>query len=124
MPGVKIESSYVLPASMLASDSNQVTSKSVAGGFDSEGSSNGEDWEELVPVSDDKRHPVGKEMSYSKASLSDEEFTDSDDEIPSQLDESTKQHKRGEEDSSLMQILDSWYSNKEGVGGEGPRPSC
>jgi len=117
MPGVKIESSYVLPASMLTSDSNQVTSKLHADGLDSEGSSNGEDWEELGPVSDDKRRPVGKEMSYSKVSLSDEEFTDSDDEIPSQLDESTKQPKREEEDSSLMQILDSWYSNKEGGGG-------
>lgn len=114
MPGVKIDSSFVLPASMFSSDSNLASRKASAHGLDSEGQSNGEDWEELGPVSDDKGHAVDGQMGYSKVSLSDEEFTDSDDEVPPDFDGSKKPPKRAEEDSSLMQILDSWYSNKEG----------
>lgn len=119
MPGVKIEPPYVLPDSMLNSGSSQVTTKAAADGLDGESPSNGDDWEELGPVSDDNSQTVGKQMGYSKVSLSDEEFTDSDDEIPSGFDEPGKlEHpKRAEEASSLLKILDSWYSGKEGGGG-------
>lgn len=97
MPGVKIESSYIVPEDL----------------------GNSEDFDELGPVSlgSDECHSTSnkkREMNYSRASLSEEEFSDSGDEVsPSDYSGLENKVKKSEEDSSLMQILDSWYSSKE-----------
>ncbi|XP_008781423.2 uncharacterized protein LOC103701216 [Phoenix dactylifera] len=136
MPGVRIESSYILPAEKfsdsslekqairetpfdsLESDKGKVISK------ENEGKGNGEEhiWEELGPVSDTVIHEgsnlteeMDKQVSFDEASLSDEEFTDSEDDTPSRFDESEGKNRKSDEDSSLLQILDSWYSSKEAV---------
>ncbi|XP_072969921.1 uncharacterized protein [Typha angustifolia] len=122
MPGARIESSFVLPTEKFQSEDEKrkVVSR------ENEGKNNGEDyvWEELGPVSDaatnenNNTQEASKELSFDEASLADEEFSDSEDESASQYDGSDQHLRRGEEDSSLLQILDSWYSSKEGGGSE------
>lgn len=136
LPGVRIESSYIFPAEKFHSDSSlekQATSETPSDSLEgdkgevigngNEDNSNGEEhvWEELGPVSDtvilegsNHTEDVDKQVSFDEASLSDEEFTDTEDETPRHLDESEDKSRRSGEDSSLLQILDSWYSSKEG----------
>ncbi|XP_039125005.1 uncharacterized protein LOC120261257 [Dioscorea cayenensis subsp. rotundata] len=124
MPGVRLESSFILPAGKfcldsggkkLAADETICQSPEVDRGetinLNSKGPSSGDEsaWEELGPVTE-----TGNKVSFSEASLSDEDFTDSEDDDVSRFTESESQHKTGEEESSaLLQVLDSWYSSKE-----------
>ncbi|XVF14990.1 hypothetical protein REPUB_Repub09cG0109900 [Reevesia pubescens] len=143
MPGIKIESSYIIPASKVPDNSGLETSipyirqnTSHALGHTAhelpDASTKGDDfdstWDELGPVSNtgssrkDLQSVLGSKRTDTKItypdyepSLSDDEISDCEGEI-STSEQSGLQQKRGidEEDSSLLQILDSWYSSKEG----------
>ncbi|KAJ6835200.1 uncharacterized protein M6B38_122765 [Iris pallida] len=127
MPGVKVESSFIMPVEMF--DSEAFTNKTVdiegkVMSLDSDGSGSGEEWEELGPVSDtvpsnnNKGRKVVEQVTFNKVSLSDEELTDSEDDIPYSSDKSSDPLRRGGENSSLLQLLDSWYNGKEGGDGK------
>ncbi|CAL8163259.1 unnamed protein product [Prunus armeniaca] len=139
MPGVKLESSYIIPAcktpKMFAMDTSipniqkHTLSRTVANS-DSELSdvSSKDDvsdlpWEELGPVANtsnkkevevaSRRKAIGSRGFDYELSLSDD-LSDSEGET-SPLTESEEGAARvNKEDSSLLQILDSWYSGKDG----------
>lgn len=90
MPGVKVESSYILPSRDNFRSENR---KSV------DDKENDTKWEELGPISSTKK-------DHDFETVSDNEMSDSE-------EESCQKGKREEDSSSLLQILDSWYSNKE-----------
>ncbi|XP_058087121.1 uncharacterized protein LOC131234333 isoform X2 [Magnolia sinica] len=172
MPGVKVESAFIVPSvkahkdfnhekqagegmpAFVEENSTPKVSNSDYEVADSEVSDNDlsptstdQDsvWEELGPVSDtgepklddiadvsemgsprnsiesgiDRKIDRGKdEMDFNESSFLDEDFSDSEDESP-RVDGSKEQGKkkhRSDEDSSLLQILDSWYSSKDGSG--------
>ncbi|CAN6352964.1 unnamed protein product [Urochloa humidicola] len=106
MPGARIKFPRVLPAE---NGNGQAGSK---GSGSSGNQNNGDDliWEELGPVSgttETAAVEVDKEMCYRPPSPSDDEFSDND----SQAD----QHPRSAEQSSLLQIIDSWNSSKDDI---------
>lgn len=139
MPGVKIESTYIMPAlpsgklqkrSGLEVIDPSVSKNNVGGkktNYDSNLSdasraSDNLDWEELGPVvhtNPERKEMEGlsrkvKERNHNYETLSDDDFSDSDDESLS----STGSEGHGKplvnvEDSSLLQILDSWHRSKE-----------
>ncbi|KAJ0879613.1 putative NYN domain, limkain-b1-type, meiosis regulator and mRNA stability factor 1 [Helianthus annuus] len=97
MPGVKLESNHIFPS---------------GGGFrskDADASKKDDDidtqWEELGPI---ERMKTKKDDFET---VSDNDLSDSDSE--SSPTEVQNQKKGRKEESSLLQILDSWYSNKE-----------
>ncbi|KAL5751996.1 hypothetical protein ACOSQ2_022503 [Xanthoceras sorbifolium] len=145
MPGVKIESTYIVPAStvpcgssmeMFSADIQEDNTHHPLSNSDNELSetskkSDNSDspWEELGPVSNvsfDRKEVQSVQSSKAveetkrqpypdyEPSISDDEFSDSEEET-STVTEPERQGKLGknEEDSSLLQILDSWYSSKE-----------
>ncbi|PIN26848.1 hypothetical protein CDL12_00392 [Handroanthus impetiginosus] len=126
MPGVRVESSLILPAAAFKNLDAQTnvlpvqdkvrpvseSSLSTMKGDDSDSQ-----WEELGPVNKDEintiltsRGPKGKsEYDYEPAGL--DEFSDSDEETtPAKSENETKSNLNDE--SSLMQILDSWHRAK------------
>ncbi|TYG46438.1 hypothetical protein ES288_D11G256300v1 [Gossypium darwinii] len=124
VPGIKIESTYIFPANI------QENASHALGELPDDATTKGDaldtTWDELGPVSNttstrnesqsglgSKR--MGTKATYPDCPLSDDEFSDSEREISS-AERSGLQQKPGvdEEDSSLLQILDSWYSSKEG----------
>lgn len=143
MPGVKIESCYILPSKMVPNvvdlvhtlaysthkssgapmkDDNLVSKKD--SDFDSA-------WEELGPVSNDERsnqrgweflvskravEPVGRQAGFNyEPSVSDDDFSDSEgDASPVPESEGKRKIRVDTGESALLQILDSWYTNKEG----------
>ncbi|XWS33216.1 hypothetical protein CRYUN_Cryun22dG0061900 [Craigia yunnanensis] len=144
MPGIKIESSYIIPASMIADNSGLETAVSnirentshALGNTacelpDASTKDNDFDstWDELGPVFNTSlnrkelqsvlgsKRTEDTEITYPdyEPSLSDDEISDFEGEI-STSEQSRQQQKQGldEEDSSLLQILNSWYSSKEG----------
>lgn len=144
MPGVRIESTYILPTTevlkSLSIDNMEPFVQrsnfgSREGRFENElsDSSGKEDdtdspWDELGPVanSGSKRNESAPALSrkvkdetverirHDYESLSDDDFSDSEEEPPSsRKSESQAKQRLNEEDSSLLQILDSWYSTKE-----------
>ncbi|XP_065010154.1 uncharacterized protein LOC135581175 [Musa acuminata AAA Group] len=136
MPGVRIESSFIIPSERFRSDSSwskqpiigtldhsSPDDKSNSINKDSKGDSTAEDyaWEELGPLSETVNHGGNtvaqvndKKVSYDEASLSDDDFSDSEGDSLSQSGELESKSKRRGEDSSLLQILDSWYGSLEG----------
>ncbi|KAK6238141.1 hypothetical protein QUC31_003610 [Theobroma cacao] len=142
VPGIKIESCYIIPESMVPDNAGLETDVPNIQGNTSHalGNSAGElpdastkdddfdpTWDELGPVlstSSNKelqsvlgsKRTEDTKVAYSnyEPSVSDDEFSDSEGEI-STSEQSGRQQKPGinEEDSSLLQILDSWYSSKE-----------
>ncbi|RRT69934.1 hypothetical protein B296_00036865 [Ensete ventricosum] len=136
MPGVRIESSFIIPSERFRSDSSwskqpivgklddsSPDEKSNSINKDSKGESTSEDyaWEELGPLSETVIHDGNtvaqvndKKVSYDEASLSDDDFSASEGDSPSQSGELESKSQRCGEDSSLLQILDSWYGSKEG----------
>ncbi|XVE86606.1 hypothetical protein DITRI_Ditri18aG0047500 [Diplodiscus trichospermus] len=143
MPGIKIESTYIIPAHMVPDNSGLETtvpnvpeniSNVESGACEFADVSTKDDdfdstWDELGPLSNassnrkelqsvlrSKRTEDSK-ITYPdyEPSLSDDELSDTEGEI-STSEQSGLQQKPGldEEDSSLLQILDSWYSSKEG----------
>ncbi|CAL5098162.1 unnamed protein product [Urochloa decumbens] len=107
MPGARIKFPRVLPAE---NGNGQAGSK----GSGSSGNQNSGDdliWEELGPVSattETAAAEVDKEMCYRPPTPSDDEFSDND----SQADQHPR---RNAEQSSLLQIIDSWNSSKDDV---------
>ncbi|RCV36109.1 hypothetical protein SETIT_7G293500v2 [Setaria italica] len=104
MPGARIKFPRVLPAE---------NGNGLPGSKGSGNKNNGDDltWEELGPVSattETAAAEVDKEMCYRPPTPSDDEFSDSDNQ--------TDQHPRtNAEQSSLLQIIDSWNSSKDDV---------
>ncbi|KAL5973583.1 hypothetical protein ACLOJK_030236 [Asimina triloba] len=161
LPGLKLESSFIVPSTKVPGDASQ--EKMAEEGASSFASESGmkkmnepeyevadsevsdEDlnqmttehdsiWEELGPISNtgeqkvdvigddsEKASPPNSnsnreknEVDFPESSLSDKEFSDSEGEIPNVK---TSQEKcRSDDDSSLLQILDSWYSSKDNGG--------
>ncbi|OMO89582.1 hypothetical protein CCACVL1_07753, partial [Corchorus capsularis] len=143
-PGVKLESTYIIPASLVPNDSNLETvvpnvqednsqAFQNSAGVLPYASMKGEDfestWDELGPVSctsSNKKEMLsvlGRKTAEDaeiahftyEPSVSDDEFSDSEEEL-STPERTGKQQKPEivEFDSSLLQILDSWYCSKEG----------
>ncbi|XP_062204807.1 uncharacterized protein LOC133906807 [Phragmites australis] len=79
---------------------------------------NGDDfiWEELGPVSATTETTAGndKETCYCPPTPSDDEFSDND-------NQSDQQTRRDAEQSSLLQIIDSWNSSKDGGSSKEPQ---
>lgn len=99
MPDARVKFPRVLPAE---------------GGSKGNGNQNGGDiWEELGPVSATTKTTAGtdREMCYCPPTPSDDEFSDND--CPAD-----KQPRRDAEQSSLLQIIDSWNSSKDGCSRE------
>ncbi|OMP06537.1 hypothetical protein CCACVL1_01521 [Corchorus capsularis] len=146
IPGVKLESPYIMPASSVPKDSDLETvvpnvqedsSQALqnSAGVLSDALTKGEDpesaWDELGPVSCTSSNKnemqsvfgIGSKTTEDaeiacfnyEPSISDDEFSDSEGEL-STPEQRGKQQKPTivEGDSSLFQILDSWYSSKEG----------
>ncbi|XP_042416210.1 uncharacterized protein LOC122005289 [Zingiber officinale] len=127
MPGVRIESNFVLPAERFLSDSSFTNQPTQDDKVDTSNSTDPETaaddcaWEELGPVhetvacGDLTAAPIkDKELTYDEASLSDDEFSDPEEVNTPQLQDPEGKSGRCREESSLIQILDSWYGNKEG----------
>ncbi|KAI9165596.1 hypothetical protein LWI28_017106 [Acer negundo] len=151
MPGVKIESTYIVPSSnvprgsdlgIFSPDIQEDNSCHPLSNSDSELSETSKKsddsdstWDELGPISDirlDRKEvqpvPSSKAVEETKRqpypdyepSVSDDEFSDSEEET-STVTRAGRQGKLGinEEESSLLQILDSWYSSKENEDSKG-----
>ncbi|GAB2226129.1 hypothetical protein Drorol1_Dr00021921 [Drosera rotundifolia] len=109
IPGVKVESGYA----RLIKSTPRVDHAS------SKGDDIESPWEELGPVEDagDSKKEVNRDSSkveYDYESLSDDELSDSELESwPLSQVEAQNNSATDGNDSSLLQILDSWYSNKE-----------
>uniref|UniRef100_A0A5B7B662 HTH OST-type domain-containing protein n=1 Tax=Davidia involucrata TaxID=16924 RepID=A0A5B7B662_DAVIN len=143
MPGVKIESTYMIPSGKFSKNSivevadpnvqENNTSVRVANS-DSElsDSSRRDDdldspWEELGPVANTspkgneielglsrKLKQTGGQMHHDYETLSDDYISDSEEETSSSAGSVGQGKPRvNEADGSLLQILDSWYSSKE-----------
>lgn len=138
MPGVKIESTCIMPSGKVQklSDLEVIdpsVSKNNVGGKKTNYDSNLSDasrasdnldspWEELGPVAhtNPKRKEMEgssrkvKEINHNYETLSDDDFSDSDDEsLSSTGSEGHGKPRVNGEDSSLIQILDSWHRSKE-----------
>ncbi|KAL6642309.1 hypothetical protein ACP70R_020490 [Stipagrostis hirtigluma subsp. patula] len=109
MPGARIKYPRVLPAE---------NGNGQAGSKGNGNQSNADDfiWEELGPVSAATESAAGidKEMCYSPPSPSDDEFSDND-------NQADQEPRRDAEQSSLLQIIDSWNSTKGGGSSKKPQ---
>ncbi|GAB4848290.1 hypothetical protein Ancab_002956 [Ancistrocladus abbreviatus] len=127
IPGVKIESSFVLPASVASRDSSPEylapkneteteTSEYVMSWKDDDSES---PWEELGPVensnvSKKEMNDGLRKVNYEyESSLSDDDLSDPEQEVSlSSKVEAQSKARLNHENSSLLQILDSWYSTR------------
>lgn len=144
MPGVKIESAYIIPSGKAPnspclesavpdSQKNNATHLAANSGSESTDATKKCDdfdspWEELGPVSNTSSRNGLEFASRRKdieqterpkypdyePSVSDDEFSDSEKETSTLTGPEGQGKRINEEDSSLLQILDSWYSSKEG----------
>ncbi|KAL2905881.1 Meiosis regulator and mRNA stability factor 1 [Bienertia sinuspersici] len=126
MPGIKVESCYVLSDKAVYSPAAESLGRmEKLSGSDSDVSDSpqknesGESpWEELGPVAkQEKESTIEQENGNYEPSISDDdEFSEleEDDATSSSVKEVDRNRSRAnEEDSSLLQILDSWYSTKD-----------
>ncbi|XP_050207170.1 uncharacterized protein LOC126656609 [Mercurialis annua] len=129
IPGVKIESTHIIPSSDVRSvqDCNVSCSSAALGGDLSDYPKDDESdssWDELGPVDNSGSRSKELEETCSRPRyeppLSDDDMSDSEGEA-SALSRSEGQAKCQEksEDSSLLQILDQWYSSKDGINSKG-----
>lgn len=128
MPGVKIESSYIVPCNVAKSSrletplqsafANNVCGPTSNSDGEISDASNESPWAELGPVA--KMGPTrnvkdlgskSSGLNHDYETLSDDYLSDSDEDT-SLIGSETKP-KKGNEDSSLLRILDSWYSAEE-----------
>ncbi|XP_010260965.1 PREDICTED: uncharacterized protein LOC104599913 [Nelumbo nucifera] len=148
MPGVRIESTYILPVRSISPDcfsesivpcslDNSGTGKAVKLDSELSGSSRKDNdrdcvWEELGPIKtgshgnvtvsglDRKANKEPMEMEPVDVDanfLSEEEFSDMEkDNKPTSCVTGQVKARTNEEESSLLQILDSWYSSKDDDG--------
>ncbi|KAL2528170.1 putative endonuclease or glycosyl hydrolase [Forsythia ovata] len=130
MPGVRIESNYIVPAGEVSKNIDlkstdlhvQESNVGTVAHLDSELSdtSRKDDdpnspWEELAPVANSgpkKDETVGPTL-HDYEPLPDNDFSDSEDETSSSKSDGGDKSRMDVEDSSLLQILDSWYSSKD-----------
>ncbi|KAH9605736.1 hypothetical protein KSS87_003492 [Heliosperma pusillum] len=125
MPGVKVESALVLPDNVVYSPGVQSLGLKKSTGSDSELSDSAQKddevespWEELGPVAKSDLSLNRSNGEYESPMSVDDEFSDSEKEehscsaIPVKVEEQTNS-KVDEDDSSLLQILDSWYGTKD-----------
>ncbi|TVU50984.1 hypothetical protein EJB05_02383, partial [Eragrostis curvula] len=101
MPDARVKFPRVLPAE---SGNGQGSSKGIGN------QNNGDLWEELGPVSSATTETTAgsdKEMCYLPPTPSDDEFSDND-------NPADRHPRRDAEQSSLLQIIDSWNSSKDG----------
>lgn len=145
MPGIRLESAYILPAGEalkslsldtvepFARETNFSVTETQSESESSDTSGKEDDvdspWDELGPVANSGprknestgpalnrkvKDETGKKTYHVYESLSDDDFSDSEEESSSSIkSESERKPRMNEEDSSLLQILDSWYSSKE-----------
>lgn len=124
MPGVKIEDAYVLRDSVVYStgiESLGLSEKSSGSDGDvSDSPRKNEDgespWEELGPVArQEKIFSRGQVNGNYEPSVSDDEFSELEEDATTFPVKAEDQNRSrvDEEGSSLMQILDSWYSTKD-----------
>ncbi|CAN4114170.1 unnamed protein product [Withania somnifera] len=143
MPGINVESTYIVPSTkvrqspVLKTDEPSDQESDLSGtetNLDSKSSSSPEKneydsrWEELGPVSkagpskdrvklssDGETKDESSELTHGnyEAPL-DRDFSDSDEDTSSSTELDNGKSKLKEEDSSLLQILDSWYGRKDG----------
>ncbi|KAL0927100.1 hypothetical protein M5K25_001257 [Dendrobium thyrsiflorum] len=114
MPGIRIENSSIRPSEILHSEPKEV--KEDSKDEDDKGkealmeNSQFDDsaWDELGPLSN---YP---NKEYRPVSLSDDEYTDSEEDISLPSDRSGNSQQSLEDSSLLLKILDSWDSSKEG----------
>ncbi|BBH08262.1 Putative endonuclease or glycosyl hydrolase [Prunus dulcis] len=131
MPGVKVESSYIIPAcktpKMFDMDSyvrniqKQTVSHTVANSDSELSDASTKDdvsdspWEELGPVANTLEKYEVEVASRRKAIGSTDGLSDSEGETSPLTElEGEGAARVNKEDSSLLQILDSWYSGKDG----------
>ncbi|CAA0839210.1 Putative endonuclease or glycosyl hydrolase [Striga hermonthica] len=114
MPGVKIESNLIFPAGPFKRPSPPQKSSGSKKDNDSDSS-----WDELGPVDDSISGRNKGKSGHGYDPVRDEDFSDSEDE---ELGNEAKP--KPEEESSLLQILDTWYGNKgcDGKKGEPAGP--
>ncbi|KAL9245678.1 hypothetical protein vseg_019302 [Gypsophila vaccaria] len=125
MPGVKVESTRVFPDNVVYAPGIQsIGLKEKSASSDSEMSDSarkdgdmGSPWEELGPVaklelSKEEAKSSQNEVNgeYEPSVIEDDDFSDSEEDAVKAAEQGKS--KMDEEDSSLLQILDSWYSTK------------
>ncbi|XP_038710609.1 uncharacterized protein LOC120005176 isoform X2 [Tripterygium wilfordii] len=137
MPGVRIESTYIIPSGKTWKSSRldaglptvQENNARVGSAYSSsELSDSHSPWDELGPVDDmnsGRKRPQGVSMKNVKeryadygSTSSDDVFSDSDEETSAVMPKAQGKPTTNEEDSPLLQVLGSWYSSKEGEKGE------
>ncbi|XP_062097072.1 uncharacterized protein LOC133803127 [Humulus lupulus] len=142
MSGVKVESGYIIPSdnapNIMSVKSTSVPDKQEVKHIvaldsepsDSSKNGNGSDllWDELGPVASPKSmtsklgpvlrtevESVEKQMEFDyEPVLSDDDFSDSGETSPVIRAEGERMARGAKDGSSLLQILDSWYSSKGG----------
>ncbi|CAI9763433.1 unnamed protein product [Fraxinus pennsylvanica] len=132
IPGVRIESNYIIPAGEISKNldlksSDLLVQESEVGKVGNLGSELSETsrkdddvnspWEELGPIANsghETDETVGPTF-HDYEPLADDDFSDSEDEMSSKSEGGDKS-RMDAEDSSLLQILDSWYSSKDDNG--------
>ncbi|XP_065873570.1 uncharacterized protein [Euphorbia lathyris] len=121
IPGVKVESTFMVPSDEMpkvgdvpnSCESNSIHSSATSGSELSDTLQSDEPdstWEELGPIEEKCAYPQYEPF------VSDDEFSESEGEASpvAQLQGQAKS-RMDSEDSSLLRILDSWYSSKDGV---------
>ncbi|XP_075497612.1 uncharacterized protein LOC142534613 [Primulina tabacum] len=133
IPGVRIESYLIIPVKSDNNHGHRITDlpfqeSKIDPVADSDGESNDSDsWEELGPINHTSSKKEAMDSLFTRKDpmkqrepsrphyepLKDDDFSDSDDETRTKS-ESEGKHKVSQDESSLLQILESWYSGKEG----------
>lgn len=113
MPGVKLESNYILPDNSRGLRSEKIGP--IVEEYTKSDLSRMEDdtqWDELGPIARINTKKDDDKVNGDFETVSDDDLSDSEDDSSSRGLRNQGKH-RTEADSSLLQILDSWYSNKE-----------
>ncbi|KAK9678727.1 hypothetical protein RND81_11G229600 [Saponaria officinalis] len=127
IPGVKVESTRIFPDNVVYSPGIQSLGpkeKWISSDSEMSDSAQKDDdvespWEELGPVA---KAELGKDEAkssvhdtngvYEPSVIEDDEFSDTEGDADAVKADEQRKSKADEEDSSLLQILDSWYSPK------------
>lgn len=129
IPGVRIESNYIIPAGeisknldlkstdLLVQESNVGTLANLGSELSETSRKDDEinsPWEELGPIANSgpAKDETVRPTLHDYEPLADDDFSDSGDEMSSPKSDGGDKSRMDAEDSSLLQILDSWYSSK------------
>lgn len=117
IPGVSLESGQMFPSSRVqqAQCARTVTEAKSASSSDGDSS---DSWDELGPLTKESSSGRTKLLEHEATLLDEEEVSSGseDDLNPAGEGGRHKKQKNVDDDSSLMQILDSWYSKEPGRG--------